>query len=85
VTNVAQNAFDLSAEPWLVPASISATVLRLTILWELPFGHERRWLSARLRCAPSWEIELERDWTIASGFALHSAILGNTLNVKPGR
>jgi len=66
------------------PASISATVLRLTILWELPFGHERRWLSGKTPLRAVWELELERRLDHASGLPFTPRILGNTLNVSQG-
>ena len=49
-TNVAQNAFDLSAERGL--SSFNQTH-RFTAdyLWELPFGHDKRWFTGKQRAA----------------------------------
>src|SRR5258708_11898247 len=80
VTNVAQNAFDLSAERGLSSFDQRHS-LTADYLWELPFGHERRWLSGKtpLR-AVLGDWNWSGDRTIASGVALTSRILGNTLN-----
>ena len=54
-------------------------------LWELPFGHERRWLSGKtpLR-AVLGDWNWSGDWTIASGLPFTPRILGNVLNVSQG-
>jgi len=84
VTNVAQNAFDLSAERGLSSFDQRHS-LTADYLWELPFGHERRWLSGKtpLR-AVLGDWNWSGDWTIASGLPFTPRILGNTLNVSQG-
>ncbi len=84
VTNVAQNAFDLSAERGLSSFDQRHS-FTADYLWELPFGHERRWLSGKtpLRVIlGDWN--WSGDWTIASGLPFTPRILGNTLNVSQG-
>jgi len=86
VTNVAQNAFDLSAEAWLVQLSISATVLRLTICGNFPSAMSAAGSRARLRCAPSWEIGIgAATGPSASGLPFTPRILGNNIECEPGR
>ena len=79
---VAQNPFDLAAERGL--SSFNQTH-RFTgdYLWELPFGHDRRWLTGNspLRAIVGdwlWT----GDWTIASGlpFTPHYVNSANELN-----
>ena len=84
VTNVAQNAFDLSAERGLSSFDQRHN-FTADYLWELPFGHERRWLSGKtpLR-AILGDWNWSGDWTIASGLPFTPRILGNTLNVSQG-
>ncbi len=84
VTNVAQNAFDLSAERGLSSFDQRHS-FTADYLWELPFGHERRWLSGKtpLR-AILGDWNWSGDWTIASGLPFTPRILGNTLNVSQG-
>jgi len=80
----AQNAFDLAAERGL---SYFDQRHRFTgdYLIELPFGHDRRWLtqSGFLRDVfGDWQ--WSGDWTIASGFPFSPRILGNVENVSGG-
>jgi hypothetical protein len=84
VTNVAQNAFDLSAERGLSSFDQRHS-FTADYLCELPFGHERRWLSGKspLR-AVLGDWNWSGDWTIASGLPFTPRILGNTLNVSQG-
>jgi hypothetical protein len=84
VTNVAQDAFDLSAERGLSSFDQRHS-FTADYLWELPFGHERRWLSGKspLR-AILGDWNWSGDWTIASGLPFTPRILGNTLNVSQG-
>lgn len=84
VTNVAQNAFDLSAERGLSSFDQRHN-FTADYLWELPFGHERRWLSGKtpLR-AVLGDWNWSGDWTIASGLPFTPRILGNVLNVSQG-
>jgi trimeric autotransporter adhesin len=84
VTNVAQNAFDLSAERGLSSFDQRHS-FTADYLWEFPFGHERRWLSGKtpLR-AVLGDWNWSGDWTIASGLPFTPRILGNVLNVSQG-
>jgi len=83
-SNVAQNAFDLAAERGL--SSFNQTH-RFTAdyLWELPFGHDRRWLSGNspLR-AIFGDWQWSGDWTIASGLPFTPRLLGNFADVSRG-
>ena len=83
-TSVAQNPFDLAAERGL--SSFNQTH-RFTAdyLWELPFGHERRWLSGNsaLR-AVFGDWQWSGDWTIASGLPFTPRLLGNPADVNRG-
>ncbi len=83
-TVAAQNAFDLAAERGL---SSFDQRHRFTgdYLIELPFGHDRRWLtqSGVLRDVfGDWQ--WSGDWTIASGTPFSPRILGNIQNVSGG-
>jgi trimeric autotransporter adhesin len=54
-------------------------------LWELPFGHERRWLankSPRRAIVGDWN--WSGDWTFASGLPFTPRILGDPLDVNRG-
>ncbi|MGA9800767.1 MAG: TonB-dependent receptor, partial [Terriglobales bacterium] len=84
VTNVAQNAFDLSAERGLSSFDQRHN-FTANYLWELPFGHERRWLSGKtpLR-AILGDWNWSGDWTFASGLPFTPRILGNVLDVSQG-
>lgn len=84
VTNVAQNAFDLAAEHGLSSFDQRHS-FTADYLWELPFGHERRWLSGKtpLR-AVLGDWNWSGDWTIASGLPFTPRILGNVLDVSHG-
>jgi trimeric autotransporter adhesin len=82
--NVAQNPFDLSAERGL--SSFNQTH-RFTAdyLLELPFGHDKRWLSGNspLR-AILGDWQWSGDWTIASGLPFTPRLLGNAEDVNRG-
>jgi hypothetical protein len=83
-TNVAQNAFDLPAERGL--SSFNQTH-RFTAdyLWELPFGHDKRWLtgnSAQRAIFGDWQ--WSGDWTIASGLPFTPRLLGDFSDVERG-
>ena len=82
--NVAQNPFNLSAERGL--SSFNQTH-RFTAdyLWELPFGHDRRWLigNSPLR-AIFGDWQWSGDWTIASGLPFTPRLLGNIFDVNRG-
>jgi len=81
---VAQNALDLAAERGL--SSFNQTH-RFTAdyLWELPFGHEKRWLSGNtpLR-AILGDWQWSGDWTIASGLPFTPRLLGDIADVNRG-
>jgi hypothetical protein len=84
VTNVAQNAFDLAAERGLSSFDQRHS-FTADYLWELPFGHERRWLAGKtpLR-AVLGDWNWSGDWTLASGLPFTPRILGSVLNVSQG-
>ncbi len=83
-TNVAQNAFDLEAERGLSSFDQRHS-FTADYLWELPFGHERRWLSTSspLR-AVLGDWNWSGDWTISSGLPFTPRILGDPLDVNRG-
>jgi len=83
-TNVAQNAFDLSAERGLSSFD-QHHQFTADYLWELPFGHDRRWLSGKspLR-AVFGDWNWSGDWTIASGLPFTPRILGDPTDVSRG-
>lgn len=82
--SVAQNALDLSAERGL--SSFNQTQ-RFTAdyLWELPFGHDRRWLTGN---SPARAIlgdwQWSGDWTIASGLPFTPRFFGSPCNLNTG-
>jgi trimeric autotransporter adhesin len=81
---VAQNPFDLAAERGL--SSFNQTH-RFTgdCLWELPFGHDRRWLT---RSGPLAAIfgnwMWSGDWTIASGLPFTPHYVNNASELNGG-
>ncbi len=83
-TNVAQNAFDLEAERGLSSFDQRHN-FTADYLWELPFGHERRWLSGNspLR-AVFGDWNWSGDWTIASGLPFTPRVLGSVADVSRG-
>ncbi len=81
---VAQNAFDLAAERGL---STFDQPHRFTAdyLIELPFGHDKRWLSqngALRTILGDWQ--WSGDWTIASGTPFTVRAVGNFIDVQRG-
>ena len=83
-SNVAQNAFDLTAERGL--SSFNQThKFTADYLWELPFGNDKRWLTghAPLR-AIFGDWQWSGDWTIASGLPFTPRLLGNIADVNRG-
>jgi len=82
--SVAQNPFDLSAERGL--SSFNQTH-RFTAdyLWELPFGHDKRWLTGNtpLR-AILGDWQWSGDWTIASGLPFTPRYVGNSSEINGG-
>jgi len=83
-TLVAQNPFDLAAERSL--SSFNQThQFTADYLWQLPFGHDRRWLTGNT----VWRALLgdwnwSGDWTIASGFPFTPRVLGSVADVNQG-
>jgi len=83
-TVVAQNPFDISAERGL--SSFNQThKFTADYLWELPFGHDRRWLTNRsvLR-AVLGDWHWSGDWTIASGLPFTPRILNDVSDINRG-
>jgi hypothetical protein len=83
-TNVAQNAFDLAAERGLSSFD-QRHLFTADYLWELPFGHDRRWLTSNspLR-AILGDWNWRGDWTIASGLPFTPRVLGSFADVSRG-
>jgi trimeric autotransporter adhesin len=83
-TNVAQNAFDLEAEQGLSSFD-QRHQFTADYLWELPFGHDRRWLTGNspLR-AIFGDWNWSGDWTISSGLPFTPRILGDPADVSRG-
>jgi hypothetical protein len=83
-TNVAQDAFDLAAERGLSSFDQRHN-FTADYLWELPFGHERRWLSGNspLR-AVFGDWNWSGDWTLASGLPFTPRVLGSVSDVNRG-
>jgi hypothetical protein len=82
--NVAQNPFDLPAERGL--SSFNQThKFTADYLWELPFGHDKRWLTGNgpLRAVLGYW-QWSGDWTIASGLPFTPRLLGNIADVNGG-
>ena len=82
--SVAQNPFDLGAERGL--SSFNQTH-RFTAdyLWELPFGHEKPWLSGNSPWRAIFgDWQWSADWTIASGLPFTPRLLGNPTDVNRG-
>src|SRR6201987_4423997 len=82
--SVAQNPFNLSAERGL--SSFNQTH-RFTAdyLWELPFGHDKRWLSGNTPARAilgDWQIS--GDWTIASGLPFTPRYIGDVSEINGG-
>jgi carboxypeptidase family protein len=81
---VAQNALDLAAERGL--SSFNQThKFTADYLWELPFGHDKRWLTGNspLR-AILGDWQWSGDWTIASGLPFTPRLLGDFADVNRG-
>ncbi len=83
-SNLAQNPFDLSAERGLSSFN-QAHKFTADYLWELPFGNDKRWLTASgpLR-AILGDWQWSGDWTIASGLPFTPRILGDYADVNRG-
>jgi hypothetical protein len=83
-SNVAQNPFNLSAERGL--SSFNQThKFTADYLWELPFGHDKRWLTDNTPWrAILGDWQWSGDWTIASGLPFTPRIVGNIGNLNAG-
>jgi len=83
-TLVAQNPFNLKAEYGLSSFD-QRNKFTADYLWELPFGHEKRWLSGSgIARDALGDWQWSGDWTIASGFPFTPRILGSFSNVNSG-
>ncbi len=83
-SNVAQNPFDLSAERGF--SSFNQThKLTADYLWELPWGSDKRWLTANspLR-AVFGDWQWSGDFTIASGLPFTPQVINSVCEVKGG-
>jgi uncharacterized membrane protein YgcG len=83
-TVVAQNALKLAEERGLSSFD-QRHKFTADYLWELPFGHDRRWLTGNgaLR-AMFGDWNWSGDWTIASGLPFTPRVLGNISDVNRG-
>jgi hypothetical protein len=82
--NVAQNPFDLSAERGLSSFN-QKHKFTADYLLELPFGHDKRWLSGNTpwrAIAGDWQ--WSGDWTIASGLPFTPRFLNDVNDVNTG-
>jgi len=81
---VAQNAFDLAAERGL--SNFDQTHrLSVDYIWELPFGHEKRFLANTpyiARLLAGWQ--LSGNWNLASGMPFTARVLGSFTDVNRG-
>jgi hypothetical protein len=82
--SVAQNALDLSAERGL--SSFNQThKFTADYLWELPFGHDKRWLNGNTpQRAIFGDWQWSGDWTIASGLPFTPRFVGSPCNLETG-
>ncbi len=83
-TQVAQNPFNLKAEYGLSSFN-QAQKFTGDYLWELPFGHEKRWLTSpgvARDVLGDWQ--WSGDWTIGSGLPFTPRIVGSFTNVNGG-
>ena len=83
-SNVAQNAFDLSAERGL--SSFNQTHKFIAdYLLELPFGHDKRWLTGNTPLRAIFgDWQWSGDWTIASGLPFTPRLVGDFADVNRG-
>jgi len=82
--SVAQNALDLRAERGL--SSFNQTQkFTADYLWELPFGHDKRWLTGNTPWrAILGDWQWSGDWTFASGLPFTPRLLGSTAEINRG-
>ena len=83
-SNLAQNPFDLSAERGL--SSFNQThKFTADYLWELPFGHDKRWLTGNTPFrAILGDWQWSGDWSIVSGLPFTPRFLGQTEELNAG-
>ena len=83
-SSVAQNALNLAAERGL--SSFNQThKFTADYLWELPFGHDKRWLSQNTPLRALFgDWQWSGDWTVASGLPFTPHILGSAEEVNRG-
>jgi len=82
--NLAQDPFDLAAERGL-SSFHQAHRFTADYLWELPFGHEKRWLSGNSPWrAVVGDWQWSGDCTIASGLPFTPRLLGSPEDVNRG-
>ena len=83
-TVVAQNAADLAAERGLSSFD-QRHRFAADYLVELPFGHEKRWLSNKSVLRDFFgDWQWSGDWTIASGLPFTPRVLGSSTDVSGG-
>jgi len=82
--SVAQNPFDLAAERGL--SSFNQThKFTADYLWELPFGHDKRWLTGNSPMrAVFGDWQWSGDWTIASGLPFTPRYVGDVSEINGG-
>ncbi len=81
---VAQNAFDLAAERGLSSFDQRHRFVA-DYLVELPFGHDKRWLSSKSALRNVFgDWQWSGDWTIASGLPFTPRVLGSVTDVSGG-
>lgn len=82
--SVAQNPFDLSAERGLSSFN-QAQRFTADYLWELPFGHDKRWLTANTPMrALLGDWQWSGDWTIATGLPFTPRFVNSACEVNGG-
>jgi hypothetical protein len=83
-SNLAQSAFDLSAERGL--SSFNQThKFSADYLLELPFGHDKRWLTGNTPWRAIFgDWQWSGDWTIASGLPFTPRLVGDVADVNRG-
>ena len=82
--SVAQNPLDLSAERGL--SSFNQTQkFTADYLWELPFGHDKRWLTTNTPLRAIFgDWQWSGDWTIASGLPFTPRLLADATELERG-
>ena len=81
---VAQNAFNLAAERGLSSFD-QRHKFAADYLWELPFGHDRRWLAGNTPWRGIFgDWQFSGDWTIASGLPFTPRCQGCVTDVNGG-